>query len=204
MRAGDFFGELALFPGQTHTAGAVAQAASLVLCLPFGDFLAELDSHPALMRRLLDAFAQRLRASSERESALAFMTAPARLARLLLQNVAADGLSGPLVTISQEDLAPSAWASRARRWPRCWAAGAGPAGSSPAAAGHRQFKTLRVFETLRVCPIGKQTVARLARPAALRTSSSAGNIRVLRLKNAEVRDDLAGVLERILAVTKEK
>ena len=105
MRTGDFFGELALFPGQTHTAGAVAQAASLVLCIPCGDFLAELDSQPALMRRLLDAFAQRLRASSERESALAFMTAPARLARLLLQNVAADGLTGPLVTISQEELA---------------------------------------------------------------------------------------------------
>ncbi len=107
MRAGDFFGELALFPGQTHTAGAVAGTASLVLCLPCAAFLAELDNQPALMRRLLDAFAQRLRASSERESALAFMTAPARLARLLLQNVATDTLrvTGPLVTISQEELA---------------------------------------------------------------------------------------------------
>ena len=105
MRTGDFFGELALFPGQTHTAGAMAVAASLVLCLPAGAFLAELDAQPALMRRLLDTFAQRLRASSERESALAFMTAPARLARLLLQNVATDAISGPLVTISQEELA---------------------------------------------------------------------------------------------------
>jgi CRP/FNR family cyclic AMP-dependent transcriptional regulator len=105
MRPGDFFGELALFPGQTHTAGAVAGPASLVLCLPCAVFLAELDAQPALMRRLLDAFAQRLRASSERESALAFMTAPARLAGQLLQNVATDGITGPLVTISQEDLA---------------------------------------------------------------------------------------------------
>jgi len=105
MRAGDFFGELALFPGQTHTAGAVARAASLVLCLPAGAFLPELEAQPALMRRLLDIFAHRLRASSERESALAFMTAPARLAKLLLQNVATDGVSGPLVTISQEELA---------------------------------------------------------------------------------------------------
>lgn len=105
MRAGDFFGELALFPGQTRTASAVARAISLVLCLPCSAFLAELDSQAVLMRRLLDAFAQRLRASSERESALAFMTAPARLARLLLQNVATDGRTGPLVTISQEELA---------------------------------------------------------------------------------------------------
>ena len=105
MRAGDFFGELALFPGQTHTAGALARAASLVLCLPAGAFLAELDTQPALMRRLLDTFAHRLRASSERESALAFMTAPARLAGQLLQNVSTDPLTGPLVTISQEELA---------------------------------------------------------------------------------------------------
>jgi CRP/FNR family transcriptional regulator, cyclic AMP receptor protein len=105
MRLGDFFGELALFPGQTHTASAIARAASLVLCVPSGAFLPELEAHPGLMRRLLDAFAQRLRASSERESALAFMTAPARLARILLQNVSPDSLSGPLVTISQEDLA---------------------------------------------------------------------------------------------------
>jgi CRP/FNR family transcriptional regulator len=83
----------------------VAGAASLVVCLPAGAFLAELDGQPGLMRRLLDTFAQRLRASSERESALAFMTAPARLARLLLQNVATDSVSGPLVTISQEELA---------------------------------------------------------------------------------------------------
>ena len=105
MRGGDFFGELALFPGQTHTAGAVAGAASLVVCLPAGAFLAELDAQPGMMRRLLDTFAQRLRASSERESALAFMTAPARLAGQLLQNMSADPLTGPLVTISQEELA---------------------------------------------------------------------------------------------------
>src|SRR5260221_7316256 len=49
MRPGDFFGELALFPGQTHTAGAVAGAASLVLCLPCAAFLAQLDTQPPLM-----------------------------------------------------------------------------------------------------------------------------------------------------------
>jgi CRP/FNR family cyclic AMP-dependent transcriptional regulator len=105
MGPGDFFGELALFPGQTHTAGAIGAADSLVVCVPCGAFLAELESQPTLMRRLLDTFAQRLRASSEREGALAFLTAPARLARLLLHNVSPDSPAGPLVTISQEDLA---------------------------------------------------------------------------------------------------
>src|ERR1700687_5140206 len=85
MRAGDFFGELALFPGQTHTANAITREASTVVCIASAAFLAELDTQPRLMRHLLDAIAERLRASSERESALAFLTAPARLARLLLQ-----------------------------------------------------------------------------------------------------------------------
>jgi len=45
--------------GTSADAGAMAGAASLVLCLPCAAFLAELDTQPALMRRLLDAFAQR-------------------------------------------------------------------------------------------------------------------------------------------------
>src|SRR5215471_1938144 len=87
MRPGDFFGELALLPGQTHTASAVAREPSRVLCIRNSAFLAELETQPRFMRYLFETLAGRLRASSERESALAFLTAPARLARLLLQQV---------------------------------------------------------------------------------------------------------------------
>jgi CRP/FNR family cyclic AMP-dependent transcriptional regulator len=105
MRPGDFFGELALLPGQTHTANAAAREASRVLCIHNAAFLAELEAQPRFMRYLLDTLAGRLRASSERESALAFLTAPARLARLLLQQVQPDDPSGPLVAVSQDELA---------------------------------------------------------------------------------------------------
>jgi CRP/FNR family transcriptional regulator, cyclic AMP receptor protein len=112
MRAGDFFGELALFPGQTHTANAVARETSSVVCIGGAAFVAELDAQPRLMRRLLDAIAERLRASSERESALAFLTAPARLARLLLQQLAPGDPSGPVVAVSQEELAQQVGVTR--------------------------------------------------------------------------------------------
>jgi CRP-like cAMP-binding protein len=105
MRPGDFFGELALLPGQTHTASAVAREASRVLCIRNSAFLAELETQPRFMRYLFETLAGRLRASSERESALAFLTAPARLARLLLQQVQPADPAGPLVATSQEELA---------------------------------------------------------------------------------------------------
>jgi CRP/FNR family transcriptional regulator len=64
------------------------------------------------MRHLLDAIAERLRASSERESALAFLTAPARLARLLLQQVQPGDPGGPVVAISQDELAQQVGVTR--------------------------------------------------------------------------------------------
>ncbi len=75
MRPGDFFGELALLQGQTRSANAVAREASEVLCLPGDVFLAQLESEPRVMRRLLQTLAERLRVSGERESALAFVAA---------------------------------------------------------------------------------------------------------------------------------
>ena len=90
MRAGELCGELALFPGHTHTASAVARQAGFVAAIPSAQFLTVLESQPRLMRRLLEVLANRLRASTERESALAFLTAPARLARLMLMELEAD------------------------------------------------------------------------------------------------------------------
>jgi CRP/FNR family cyclic AMP-dependent transcriptional regulator len=104
MRAGDCFGELALLTGQSRSAGAVAREASQVMVIPREEFLAEVESEPKLMRRLLETLAQRLRLGTEREGALAFLDAPQRLARILLQldrKASADGF----VTISQEEIA---------------------------------------------------------------------------------------------------
>ena len=104
MRPGDGFGELGLITGQLRSTSAVAREPSEVFAIPREDFLAVIEAQPKLMRRVLETTARRLSVSSERESALAFQNAPARLARVLLQldrQASADGY----ITIAQEELA---------------------------------------------------------------------------------------------------
>ena len=103
MRSGDGFGELGLITGQPRSTGAVAREDSVVLAIPRREFLAVLQSEPGLTSNLLKVTAGRLGAASEREGALAFLNAPSRLARVLLQldrKARAEGY----ITISQEDL----------------------------------------------------------------------------------------------------
>ena len=104
MRKGDLVGELAVLTHSTRTATAVAHEATEVIVIPRDDFMEQLEREPKIMRRLLDVLAQRLRASSERESALAFLDAPTRLARVLLQLDYENRTLG-YTTISQEGLA---------------------------------------------------------------------------------------------------
>lgn len=111
MRAGDCFGELALLTGAPRSASAVARQASQVIMLPRVEFLNELERQPKLMRHVLQVTAQRLRASTERERALAFLDAPARLARLLLELDRAASDRGYL-TLSQDELAQRIGAAR--------------------------------------------------------------------------------------------
>ena len=104
MRAGDCFGELAVVTGQPRSTDAVARETSEVVEISREAFLAALELEPQLVHQLLKSTALRLRASSERESALAFLDASGRLARVLLQldrQSSADGF----VTIAQEELA---------------------------------------------------------------------------------------------------
>jgi CRP/FNR family transcriptional regulator, cyclic AMP receptor protein len=104
MRPGDTFGEVGVLTRQPRSTSAVARTKSEFLLLPRQVFLGILDTDPALARRILEMTADRLRNSSERESALAFLDAQARLARLLLQLEQQAPEKG-YVTISQEELA---------------------------------------------------------------------------------------------------
>ena len=104
MRPGDFFGEVGLLTGQSRSTGAVARTDTDLLVFPRQAFLNILEAEPLLARRLLEMTANRLRGSSERESALAFLDAQARLARLLLQLERQEQKKG-YITISQEELA---------------------------------------------------------------------------------------------------
>jgi CRP-like cAMP-binding protein len=104
MHSGDFFGEVGLFTAHTRSSSAIARTSSGLLAIQRQAFIAILNIEPILVRHLLEITAQRLRESSERESALAFLNAQGRLARLLMQ-LGQQELGKGYITISQEELA---------------------------------------------------------------------------------------------------
>ncbi len=107
MRPGNSFGEVGVLTGQPRSTSAIIRKEGTLLELPRQAFLGILAAEPVLARRMLEMTANRLRGSSERESALAFLDAQARLARLLLQLEALEEQKTEkgYVTISQEELA---------------------------------------------------------------------------------------------------
>ncbi len=104
MRPGNLFGELGILTKQLRSTSAIARADSDILVIRSEAFLRVIDAEPQLARRILEITAQRLQRSGEREGALAFMDAQARLARLLLELEKEEKAKG-YVTISQEELA---------------------------------------------------------------------------------------------------
>ena len=104
MHRGDLFGDIGSLLGQPRTASAFAQEDSLVVAISQHVFLSILDTEPKFLRNILEMVAQRLRVSSEHESALAFLNAPARLARILLQLSEQQKRTAGLVVVSQEEL----------------------------------------------------------------------------------------------------
>ena len=104
MRPGDIFGELGILTARPRSTSAIAYTDSNILVIPRQTFLYALDSEPQLARRILQITAGRLQTSGRRESALAFLDAQARLARLLLELEAQEQDKG-YITISQEELA---------------------------------------------------------------------------------------------------
>jgi CRP/FNR family transcriptional regulator, cyclic AMP receptor protein len=104
LQAGSMFGELSVLTDKRRSTSAVAHDTCEVLAIPVDVFQHALETMPALMRQVLAMTAQRLRECSARESALAFLDAPGRLARtLLLLNQESSG-NGVIIT-SQEEIA---------------------------------------------------------------------------------------------------
>ena len=104
MHRGDCFGELSLITDQPRSTGALARESSEVISIPRDVFLRGLEAEPELMRRVLETTALRLRVSSERESALAFLDSSARIAKVLLQLDQQTDDEG-VINVTQEDLA---------------------------------------------------------------------------------------------------
>jgi CRP/FNR family transcriptional regulator, cyclic AMP receptor protein len=104
MGPGDCFGELALLTGEPRSASAVASEPSQILVLARAEFIGYLEKEPPFARRLLAMISRRLGATSERETALAFLNAPARLARALLQ-MQREQHTNAVVKTNQKELA---------------------------------------------------------------------------------------------------
>jgi CRP/FNR family cyclic AMP-dependent transcriptional regulator len=104
MHSGDLFGELGILTKKSRSTSAIARTKSELLNIPRQVFINVIEKEPQLAMRMLEMTAQRLQMSGKRESALAFMDAQARLARLLLELEEKEQDKG-YVTISQEELA---------------------------------------------------------------------------------------------------
>ena len=104
MHTGDLFGELGILTKKSRSTSAVAQSNSELLVIPRKVLLRVIDDEPQLARQMLEITANRLQMSGKRESALAFMDAQARLARLLMELEEQEQDKG-YITISQDELA---------------------------------------------------------------------------------------------------
>ena len=104
MHTGDLLGELGILTKKSRSTTAVAHSNSELLVIPKHVLLRVIDDEPQLARQMLEITANRLQMSGKRESALAFMDAQARLARLLLELEEQEQDKG-YVTISQDELA---------------------------------------------------------------------------------------------------
>jgi len=106
-RDGDLFGENTVISGARRATSAVARDRSAVLEIPRAAFLAALDHEPGLVRRLLELAVQTIVTGNERERALAFLDAPARVARLLREVDELDRRTADkgYITLAQEELA---------------------------------------------------------------------------------------------------
>ena len=112
MRAGDFFGELALFDGSPRSASATAMEDTRAALLAREDFLSFLETHPASVRVVLDVLARMIRRLSDRVEDLIFLDVPSRVAKYLLDLAQQDGEAKLELTLTQDELAAFIGASR--------------------------------------------------------------------------------------------
>ena len=117
LNPGDFFGEMCLFPEQkTRTAQVRTRAPTLIAEIGFEAFRKFIREHPEIMLELAGQLAQRLRATTQRLSDLAFLDVQGRVAHEIInlcrQPDAEPHARGTLVRISRQELARIVGCSR--------------------------------------------------------------------------------------------
>ncbi len=81
----DFFGEMAIFDGESRSANVVALEDSDILLLKRGDFLNLLEKHPRIAITLLEELATRLRKSDKQIEGLSLSDAESRIAMTIIR-----------------------------------------------------------------------------------------------------------------------
>lgn len=117
LNAGDFFGEMCLFPEQARRSAIVRTRTPVKVAeLDLGAFRVFADQHPDIMRIIAGQLAARLRDTSRRLHDLTFLDVAGRLARELLHLCTLPGAQpharGTLVRISRQELARLVGCSR--------------------------------------------------------------------------------------------
>jgi CRP/FNR family cyclic AMP-dependent transcriptional regulator len=112
MEAGDLFGEMSLFDGESRSASARALEASELLAIPFHLVKESLDTRPELLWNVVALLAGRLRSTDAALADAVFLDVTGRTAKRLLE-LAGDAEEF-LLPITQEELAGLVGASRER------------------------------------------------------------------------------------------
>lgn len=117
LNPGDFFGEMCLFPEQkTRTAEVRTRTQTLVAEIGYDNFRRFIREHPEVMLSLAGQLAQRLCATTQRLTDLAFLDVQGRVAHEILnlcrQPDAQPHVRGTLVRISRQELARIVGCSR--------------------------------------------------------------------------------------------
>ncbi|MNS17506.1 cAMP receptor protein [compost metagenome] len=85
LQDNDFFGEMSLIDGQPRSASAISTEDVTMITIQRDEFLKLLRSNPDISLKLLVALSHRLRVTDRNLESLAFLSAPGRVARLLLE-----------------------------------------------------------------------------------------------------------------------
>jgi CRP/FNR family cyclic AMP-dependent transcriptional regulator len=116
LRAGQIFGELAMFGGEMRSASVEALERTKALAILSGDLRRIMLGHPEIAVKMLEGLADRLRAANERIARQSFQTVAGRVASALLSQVKArsdgDGERDVVIEATQAEIAQLAGASR--------------------------------------------------------------------------------------------
>ena len=95
LRAGDAFGEMSLFDGESRSANCIATEPTTLLVLSREDLLRHLSIHPRTALNLLGEMARRLRRADESIAQLALCDVNERLVHQLVSLALAEGTKAP-------------------------------------------------------------------------------------------------------------